>query len=162
MSNFTFDFALGQTVGYHERVNNNDPANSALIFVVLAASGLESDSILRGYSDLASLLASTNNEVTNVNYARKTLTDANIPAASVDITTHRTTLSYTTTQTFTSIGAGDSWSKLLICYDSDTTSGTDANVIPMCAFDLRISNAAIVPNGNNILIANPTGYLVAS
>lgn len=161
MANLVADISLGRAVEYHERVNNNDPTNSALILVVLAHAAIESDATLRTYATLSALLAGASNEVTNTNYARKTLTDADIGAATVDTGTHRTTVTFSN-QTFTSIAAGDSWSKLVVCYDSDTTSGTDANIVPVAFHDLRISNSPIVPNGNNIIVAAPDGYIVAS
>jgi hypothetical protein len=159
MANQVCDISLGRTVEYHERVNNNDPTNSALILVVLAHAGIESDATLRTYATLSALLTASNNEATNS--VRKTLTDADIVAATVDTSTHRTTITFAN-QTYTAPAAGDSWSKLVVCYDSDTTGGGDASIVPMAFFDLRISNAPIVPNGNNIIIAAPNGYIVAS
>jgi hypothetical protein len=161
MANLVTDISLGKTVEFHERVNNNDPANSALILVVLAHAALEADSVLRAYATLSALLAGASNEVTNAGYARKTLTDADIVAATVDTSLHRTTITFAN-QTFTTITAGDSWSKLVVCYDSDTTGGTDANIVPVAFFDLRIEGVPVVPNGNNIIIAAPDGYIVAS
>lgn len=161
MANLITDIALGKSVEYHDRVNNNDPANSALILVVLAHSGLEADSLLRAYATLSALLAGASNEVTNAGYSRKTLADADIVASSVDTSLHRTTITFAN-QTFTTISAGDTWSKLVVCYDSDTTGGTDANIVPVAFYDLRIEGVAIIPNGNNIIVAAPDGYVVAS
>lgn len=161
MGAFTFDFALGREVELYNRVDTDDPTNSALLMVVLATTGLEADSVLRTYSTLSALLAAANNEVTNTNYARKTLTQANLSAFSPDTSTHRTTLSLPL-QTFTSIAAGDSWSKVLICYDSDTTAGTDANVLPVTAADLRVSDSPIVPNGSNIVVDFSSGFVICS
>lgn len=161
MSNFTFNVSLGREVEFHNRVDGNDPANSALVLVVLAAAALEADSVLRDYDTLAAVLAGASNEVTNTNYARKVLTDADISPYTVDDTTNSITLPLAN-QTFSTILAGDSWAKLLICYDSDTTGGTDANIVPVVAQDLFINGVAVVPNGNNIIISFPLGYCVAS
>jgi hypothetical protein len=163
VSSFTFDISLGREVEFHYRVNDSDPTNAALIVVVLAAAALEVDATLRTYATLSALLAAANDEVTNGSYARKTLTDADIGPASVDTGTHRTTLSFTTAlQTFATIAAGDSWRKLLVCYDPDTTGGTDATVIPVTAYDMLINNAAVVPNGNDINADFSNGYCIAS
>lgn len=159
MANLVADISLGKTVEYHTRVNDNDPANSALILVVLAHAGIESDATLRTYATLSALLAGASNEATNS--TRKTLTDLDIGAASVDTTTHRTTITFSN-QTWAAVAAGDSWSKLIVCYDSDTTGGGDASIVPMAFYDLRISSAPIIPNGNDIIIAAPNGYIVAS
>lgn len=124
---------------------------------MLAESGLESDDVLKDYDTLSALLAGASNEVTNTNYARKTLTDSDIAAASVDDTNDWALLPFPT-QTFTSIAAGDAWRKLLVCYDSDTTGGTDANIVPVTAHDLLINGAAIVPSGANIVVSGANGY----
>lgn len=159
--NFSFDVSLGREVEFHNRVNDNDPANSALILAVLAASGLEDDSVLRTYATLSALLGGASNEATNTNYARKTLADADIVAPTINTTTHKVSVTFSN-QTFTTILAGDSWRKLLLCIDMDTTAGTDANIIPVCAFDLLSEGVAVTPNGNNIIVAAPNGYLISS
>lgn len=161
MGAFTFDQSLGREVELYNRVDTDDPSASALLMVVLAATGLEADATLRTYATLSALLAASNNEVTNTNYARKTLTQADLTAFSPNTTTHKTTLSLPL-QTFTSIAAGDSWAKVLICYDNDTGGGTDANVVPVTAADLRISGSVIVPNGSNIIIDFSSGFVIAS
>lgn len=159
MSGFSFNVAKGREVEFHSRVDGNDPANSALIVVVLAASGLEPDATLQAYTTLSAILAASNNEVTNTNYARKTLTDADLNAYTVASEIELPLAD----QTFTSIAAGDSWRKLLICYDSDTTGGTDANIVPVKAFDVisDVTGSAVIPNGNNIIFGFPNGYHVA-
>ena len=162
MASFVFNVAKGRVAEIHERVNNNDPTNAALVVVVLAESGLESDDTLEDYDTLSALLAGASNEATNTNYARKTLTDADISAITVDDTNDRVTATFSN-QTWTSVGAGDSWRKLLVCYDSDTTGGTDANIVPLTAHDLLISGAAVVPTGANIVVSLPSGgYLQVS
>ncbi len=157
MATFIFNVGRGRIAELHSRVDGNDPANSALILAVLAAAGLESDAVLKDKDDLAAVVAGTTNEVTNTGYARKTLTDTELSAYTVDDTNDRITVTFAT-QTFTTISAGDSWSKLLVCYDSDTTAGTDANIVPLSAHDLRINGAVIVPSGANIVVSLPNGY----
>lgn len=161
MAAFAFNVSLGREVEFHARVDGNDPANSALILMVLSSTGLEPDATLKDYDTFAAILVS-NDEADNTNYARKTLTDADLSPYTVDDTLNNITLPLAN-QTFTSIAAGDSWAKGVLGYDSDTTSGTDANIIPVCAFDIRGSTGvALVPNGNNIVLSFPNGYLVAS
>jgi hypothetical protein len=158
VANFGFNVAKGRELEYHMRVDGNDPANSALILVVLRAAGLESDDVLKDKDDLAAVLSGTTDEATNTNYARKTLTDADLSAVTVDDTNDKVTATFGS-QTWTSVGSGDSWAKLLVCYDSDTTGGTDANIIPIAAYDLLINGAYVVPNGQNIVLSLPNGYL---
>jgi hypothetical protein len=66
------------------------------------------------------------------------------------------------TQTFATISAGDAWRKLLVCYDNDTTGGTDANIIPVKYIDLLINGVAVVPNGANVVVAFPDGFHISS
>lgn len=139
---------------------NNDPANSALILIVLAETGLESDDLLRDYDTVSDMLAGASNEATNAGYARITLTNATLTAPVVDDATDIATLTFPT-QTTAAITAGDSWRKLCVAYDPDTTAGTDTTLVPMYYFDLLINSAAVVPAGAAIVISLPNGYAIA-
>jgi hypothetical protein len=144
-------------VEYFNRVDTNDPANSALIVVVLATSGLETDAVLKDKDDLAAVVSGTTNEVTNTGYARKTLTDADITMPAPDDTNDRFDLDIAD-QTWTGVAAGDGWSKLLVCYDSDTTAGTDSNIVPLTAHDF-----VLTPDGSDITaVIASAGFFRAS
>jgi hypothetical protein len=160
MSDFVFDITRGREVELYGRVDGNDPTNSAFKIIVLSLVGLEVDSTLRTYQDLATLLAASNNEVTNTGYSRITLTDADLSVYTVDYTAHLITLPLPS-QVYTGIAVGDTWAKALVTYDSDTTSGTDANIIPVTAQDIRLYSAPLVPNGGDITFSWPNGLLVA-
>jgi hypothetical protein len=157
MADFVFNIAKGRVVELFSRVDTNDPANSALIIVVLATSGLESDATLKDVDTLSALVAGTTNEVTNTNYARKVLTDADITMPAPDDTNDRFDIDIPD-QTWSSVASGDGWSKLVVCYDSDTTGGTDANIIPLTAHDF-----VVVPDGSSITAQiNAAGFFRAS
>ena len=79
MADFVFNIAKGRVVEYYNRVKANDPTNSALIIVAIDANG-DTDATMKDRDDLAALLGGTANEVTNTNYARKVLTDADLAA----------------------------------------------------------------------------------
>jgi len=143
MADLVFNIAKGRVVELYNRVQTNDGANSALIVVAVDANG-ETDANFRDFDDLAALLASTANEVTNTNYARKVLTDADLSAISVDDTNDRFEVDIPD-QTWTSISAGDAWTDLIICYDPDSTAGTDSTVIPLTLHDF-----AVTPDGSDI------------
>lgn len=161
MSDFSFNVSLGREVELYNRVDSNDPANSAFKLLVLAAAGLESDSILKDYDTVAAILAGASNEVTNSGYGRITLTDTNLAVYTVDDTNDQIVL-YLPTQTFTSIvNDGDIWSKLVVAYDSDTTTGTDSDLIPVTAHDLRINGTTVTPNGDDIIIGFPDGLVIS-
>jgi hypothetical protein len=153
MSNIVFNIAKGRVVELYNRVENNDPANSAIILVPIETSGLEADSVLIDKDDLAAVLAGATNEQSTM--GRKTLTDvelASLPAP--DDTNDRFDLAL---PTVTWAGAtGNAISKILVCYDSDTTGGTDANIIPLTMFDFAMtpSGADIQMTGGNFFRAS--------
>lgn len=144
MADFVYNIAKGRVAELYNRVDTNDPANSALVIVVLAASGIETDAVLKDKDTLSDVLSGTTNEVTNTGYARKVLTDADLVAFAPDDTNDRVDLDIPD-QTWTGVGAGDAWSKLAICYDNDTTTGTDANIVPLTQHDF-----AVTPDGSDI------------
>jgi hypothetical protein len=155
VADFVFNQALGRTVELATRVNNNDPANSALIVVVINAGGV-SDATLKDLDTLTAVLGTAADEVTNTNYARKTLADGSI-TVTVDDTNDRTDVDFAD-QTWTSVAAGTAWTDFLICYDSDTTAGTDANIVPLTQHDF-----AVTPDGSSITaVLNAAGFFRAS
>lgn len=157
MADFVFNIAKGRVAELYNRVDTNDGANSALIILVLATSGLESDATLKDLDTVTALVAGTTNEVTNSGYARKVLTDTELSAMAPDDTNDRMDLDFAD-QTWTAVAAGDGWSKLVVCFDNDTTGGTDANIVPLTAHDF-----VVVPDGSDITAQiNSAGFFRAS
>jgi hypothetical protein len=152
VADFVFNASLGRVVELYRRVDVNDPANSALVFVVLKANGISSDAVLKDCATLAAVLTSgTTAEASNSGYARKVLTDANLTAIAADNAGDQAALSFQAL-TWTAVGAtGGAWAKLLVCYDPDTTAGTDGDIVPLTAHDV-----AVTPNGTNITVTVPT------
>jgi len=144
MADFVFNIAKGRVAELYNRVDSNDPANSALIIVILATAGIESDATLKDVDTVTALVAGTTNEVTNSGYARKTLTDADITAFAPDDTNDRVDLDIPD-QTWTAVAAGDGWNDFIVAYDNDTTGGTDANLVPLTQHDF-----VVVPDGSDI------------
>lgn len=105
-------------------------ANDALVAVLLKSAGLVAEATLKDYTTLADLLAGASDEADFTGYTRLTITagititpdnanervDGDMPdfewAAAVRVT-------------------NNSLGKLLVCYDPDTTGGTDASLIPV-------------------------------
>ncbi len=143
MADFVFNIAKGRVAELYNRVDSNDPANSAIIIVVIDANG-DSDATMKDRDDLSALLGGTANEVTNSGYARKTLTDSDLTAFAPDDTNDRVDLDIPD-QTWTGVAAGSSWTDLLTNYDNDTTGGNDTNVVPMTNHDF-----AVTPDGSDI------------
>jgi hypothetical protein len=150
MASIVFNIAKGRVAELCDRVKSNDPANSALILVPIETSGLEADATLIDADTLAAVLAGTTNEQTTM--GRKVLTDADlatIPAP--DDTNDRNERSLPTT-TWTG-ATGNAISKILVCYDPDTTAGTDANIVPLTMFDF-----VMTPSGADIQMTGGVFY----
>jgi len=145
MANFVYNIALGRSTEFYVRVDGNDPANSALIIMVLATSGIESDATLKDKDDFAAVVSGATNEVTNSGYARKTLTDADLTAFAPDDANDRVDLDIPD-QTWTAVAAGDGWNDIVIGYDSDTTGGADSAIVPMTQHDF-----VVTPDGSDII-----------
>lgn len=144
MADFVFNIAKGRVAELYNRVDSNDPANSALIIVIIDANG-DTDATMRDRETLAALLGGTANEVTNTNYARKTLTDSDLTAFAADHTNDRVDLDIPD-QTWTAVAAGTAWTDFLVCYDGDTTGGSDSNIVPLTNHDF-----AVTPSGTDIV-----------
>jgi len=82
MANAVFNVALGRINELHDRVVGNDPANSALVIVLLKTA--EADATLKDYTTLAALLAGANVEANFTNYARKVLTNTELTGSTAD------------------------------------------------------------------------------
>lgn len=144
MANIVFNIAKGRVAELYQRVENNDPANSALILIPLETSGLQSDATLIDMDTVAAVLAGATNEQTTM--GRKTLTDAQLAAVPApDDTNDRNEVSLPSV-TWTA-AAGNPISKILVAYDPDTTGGDDTNLVPLTMFD-----AVATPDGNDLVL----------
>jgi hypothetical protein len=136
MSNIVFNRALGM-VAYYASL---PAANDGLVLIALESSGLETDAVLRDKDDFAAVVAGTTNEQTTV--GRKPLTGVTV---TVDDTNDRVALDAAdvtwTAPTGNAIGA------MVICYDPDISTGTDADLIPLTKSDLSWT-----PDGNNFTL----------
>jgi hypothetical protein len=137
MANIVFNQALGRLAHYASL----PAANDGLILVALEATGLVADSTMRDYDTLADLLAGASNEQTAV--TRKTLSGVTVTVNDTDnrVDIDAADVVYTT-PTGNPVGA------VVICYDPDTTTGTDADLIPLTKHDLSWT-----PDGNNFTLA---------
>jgi hypothetical protein len=106
-----------------------------MVIVLLQAS--QADDALRDYTTLSTLLADAGNtEADFTNYARKAITDTDGLSIAIDNVANSVSPDLTD-QTWTAAGgaANNSLTKLLFCYDADTTGGTDADLVPVYAYD---------------------------
>lgn len=147
MADIVFNIAKGK-VGYYAGL---PAANDALIAVPIETTGIVSDATMRDYDDLSTLLAGASNEQTTI--GRKTLASNTV---TVDDTNDRVDVDCAD---FTWTAAtGNPISAVVICYDPDTTTGTDSDLIPLVKLD-----AVATPAGGDITYQVASGgYFRAS
>lgn len=141
MADFIFNVSKGKIAQYASL----PAANDALIAVPIETTGIETDAVLKDYNDLAAILAAASNEQTTM--GRKTLAGVTV---TVDDTNDRVDIDCT--DPVWTAATGNAVSKLIVCYDPDTTVGTDADLVPVSAHDF-----VVTPNGSDI-----TGQVAAS
>jgi hypothetical protein len=157
VGNVLFNRGKGRGTEWAERINANDPTNAVLVVAVLATAGIESDATLIDKDDFTALVSGTTNEVTNSGYARKVLDQAAGITITYDDTNDRVDVFFPD-QTFTAVAAGDGWNDVVVGYDSDSTTGTDSNILPHTLHDF-----VLTPDGSDITIDVPTtGYFRAA
>lgn len=134
MADLVFNIAKGK-VAYYAGL---PAANDALIVVPIETSGIESDATLRDYDNLSALLAAANNEQSTM--GRKT-------AASVTVTVDDTNdrVDDDIADITWTAATGNAISALVVCYDPDTTTGSDTDLIVLTKHDF-----VVTPNGGDI------------
>jgi hypothetical protein len=137
VANFVFNIAKGRVAHYCTL----PAANDALLVVPVETTGIEADDVLNNYDNLGALLAATNNEQTTMN--RKTGITASV-TVTVDDTNNWVDVDMPD-QTWVA-ATGNAISALLICYDGDTTSGADTDVIPLTKHDFSVT-----PDGSDVI-----------
>ena len=135
MSNIDFLVSKAQ-LGYYASLPGT---NDALILVPIEATGLEADSTLAGYASLGALLAASNNEQTTM--GRKTLSGVTVNTSASPVVISASDVTYTA-PTGNAVGA------VVICYDPDTTTGTDTDLIPLGKWDYTLT-----PSGADVTVA---------
>lgn len=155
MADFVFNIAKGRTVELYNRVDSNDPANSALIVVPVDV-GATTDATIKDFDTLAQVLAGGVTERTTGGWNRKTLTDTDLAAWAPDDTNDRVDVDMPDV-TWTGVSTG-AVTDYIVCYDNDTTAGTDANLIPLTQHDFPIT-----PDGSDVTaVIAATGFFRAT
>lgn len=149
MAQFVFNITKGKVAELMARVNANDPANSVLIVALIATTGVEADATLIDKDDFGGLVSGATDFATNTGSTRKSIDQTGGITVTVDDTNDRTDVDIPD-QTWTGVandGTG-AISDLVTGYDSDSTGGTDANIVPMTFHDF-----VITPDGSDITAA---------
>ncbi len=135
MGNVVANIAKGKVAYYASLPATND----ALIVVPVKTSGNPTDDQCKDADTLAAILAIGTE---NTTMTRKTLTGISI---TTDDSANETRVD-ADDPTWTAgqmAGAGGAISRLIICYDPDTTGGTDSDLVPLVALD-----CVVTPDGN--------------
>lgn len=137
MSDFVYNIAKGRVAEFAQRVENNDPANSALVVVAVDVAAV-TDATLKDLDTLAAIVAAgvTIREANNWN--RKVLTDVELAAPAPDDANDRFDVDIPDLIWTPGPTAGNV-TDLIVCYDNDTTAGTDANLVPLTQHDFPIT-----------------------
>lgn len=131
MADKVFNIAKGQ-LGYYASLPGT---SDALIAVPLEAAGLVDDATMEDYATLADLLAGASNEQTTI--GRKTLTSVSV---TVDVANDCVTIDC---DDFSWLSpSGNALGAVVICYDPNTGTSTDATRIPLTKHDLVVTTAS--------------------
>ena len=128
MANIVFNRALGRLAAYADLPTPND----AFVLVPLELAGLETDAVLRDKDTLADVVSGATNE--QVTVGRKTLANVTV---TVDDTNDRVAID--ADNVTWSSPTGNPIGAVAVFYDPDTTTGTDADLIPLTKADLSWS-----------------------
>lgn len=141
MSDVVFNIAKGRIA----ELAALGAANDALIAVPIETTGIESDATLVDYDTLDAILSASNNEQTTM--GRKTLSSVTV---TVDDANDRVDVDCD--DIVWTAATGNAISAIVICYDSDTTGGTDAGIVPLTKHDF-----VATPSGGDITAVVATG-----
>ncbi len=154
MGSFVYNRAKGRVTQFAELINGNASPFASAAFIVEVINTSATDATLQDLDDFAAIEADANTaEVTNTGYARKTITES---GSAITITYDDTANEVTVDipdQTWTGVAAGTSWTDIVIGFDNDTGTGTDANITPCTQHDFILT-----PDGSDISALVSTFY----
>lgn len=128
MGSFQFNIAKGKTKYYAEL----PAANDALVVIPIEASGVEADATILDYDTVSAILAASTNEQTTM--GRKILANVTV---TVDDTNNL--MKIDCDDPVWTAATGNAISDLLVAYDPDTTTGTDADLVPLYWYDCSLT-----------------------
>ena len=141
VANIVFNIAKGK-VAYYATL---PAANDALILIPLETTGIETDAVLEDKDDFAAVVSGATNEQTTM--GRKTL-------ASVTSTVNDTNdwVEVDAADVTWTAATGNNVSAVVVCYDPDTTAGTDADLVPLVKLDFDV-----IPDGSDLVLQFAAG-----
>lgn len=156
MADFVFGQACGKAAEWAARVNADDPTNAVFVFEMLAAA--DTDAVMRDLDTFALIESNaTAAEQTGGTYVRKTLNQASSITITIDDSNNRTDVDCPD-QTWTALTVTSGVvTDIVTGYDSDSTGGTDANIVPMTQHDFSIT-----PDGSDVTATIAVFYRATS
>lgn len=161
MASAQFNISKGREVELYNRVLTSDPTNAVLTMMVLASGSADGLSGLPDFDTFAAILAGGYDEVTNTNYARIELDQADLAAWAPDDTNNWVRL-VLPLQSWLNIASGDTWDLIVVGYDPDSTGGTDSAIVPITASELREGGTALVPNSSMMVVDFSSVWITAT
>jgi hypothetical protein len=138
VANYVFGVALGRVGEYVNRVLSNDPTNAALIAIPMSQSGTAEQA--EGLTTFAAVESDANfAEQAHASWGRKTIDDTGEGLAwAFDATNNRNEADMNDL-VWAAPATGNNTTGLVICYDPDTTAGTDSALIPLVHLDMAVT-----------------------
>lgn len=159
MPDFVYNQAKGKASQWAAQINANEPTNSIFEIRLLAATGVQADSVLIDLDNFEALVAGATNFATNTGATPKKIDNTGLITITVDDTNDRTDVAMPNV-TFTALandGTG-AVSDVVIGFDTDSTGGTDAGIVPVTQHDF-----AVTPDGSDVTVQFATaGFFRAS
>jgi hypothetical protein len=121
---FVFNIAKGKVARYADL----PAASDGLVLVWLKNANIESDATLKDYDTLAAILAASNDECDFTGYTRRALTGV---TATVDDSGDKMVVDSADPASYTNTGSAQIAGAAIVCYDPDTGTGTDADLVPL-------------------------------
>lgn len=158
MADFVMNYAKGRLAELAYAIlgtgGTAQQANGVFVIVLLASSGVESDATLKDKATLASLVSGATDEATNTGYSRLIVDETGDGlSVTIDTTNDRVDVDMNDPSwaAVTNDGTG-AISDLVVCYDPDSTGGTDAAIVPLVQLDFSVT-----PNGGSITATLASG-----
>ena len=158
MADILFNNGKGRLVELYRRVRDGDPANAAFVAILLQSS--VDDATMKDFSNVGTMLSNiSNTEASFTNYTRQVIISADLAALGVaDNATDTYPITFPSLSWVSAGGAiNNTMTKLILAFDYDTSTGTDANLVPLCAYDFTG-----VTSGVTITLEFPTVAFSAS
>lgn len=157
MADFVFNIAKGRGVEYYNRVEASDPTDA--VFVIILTKASDTDAVHKDYDDLSLLIADAQvDEADFASYARIVLSQTELAALPAPDDTNDRYEVDLPDQTWSAATTGQGLFDMIVCYDSDSTGGTDANIIPLSQHDFVATT-----DGNDLVaVFDALGFLRAA